>query len=313
MKVIIFLLMVSASQASIIGLLTHKWEALRVSWYGNPTKWHLPPLNRGPAFDPMPRQLSEIKTWEVRDDLCATGGGKLVGQRYWLKKDPVLNLLFDKNGYIAGVTTSIPKSKFTPPAALKDKNYQDDGDYWTLAAYFIDPKLICGAGRTKEEFEKTGTGSGLYIQTGPNAATDYYFAPAEESDIKKSMWGSGKCFPTMGQHYWFNITKDMPCTNIVPNCILYTHGKLDAFCFAINGDFESDRYDNPKPTNDKIKLFMEPLPSCFYTEPSYKILSTLHVYFSDNPPLTSLCPLWDFGKGVIGGIYDKLTGGSKKQ
>jgi len=243
----------------------------------------------------------------LKDDLCATAGGKLVGQRYWDVKDPTVMLLFDKNGYIAGIQTSVLKSKFTPADNLKNKNYADDGDFWTLSAYFIDPSLICGAGRSKEEFEKTGTGTGLWVQMGPNAVTDSFRVPAEEAEMKAmGKWGSGKCFPTMGQHYWYNITKDMPSDHMVPNCLLYTGGKLNAFCFASNHDLVSTRYDYPKPTNDKIKLFMEPVPDFFFTEPSYKVVSTVHVYFSQTGHLTNLCPIIPFIGGVIDGVKDKL-------
>jgi charged multivesicular body protein 7 len=280
MKLIIFLGMVLAAQAGIFDL-SHNWNTLKVTWNPNPIG--------GWAFDKLPRTLSENKHFELRDDLCETGGGKLLGQRYWYKQDPALNLLYDKNGVIAGIATSIPKSKFTPPAPLQNKNYQDDGDYWTLAAYFIDPSLICGAGRTKEEMETTGTGTGLWIQMGPNAVTDCYKAPANETEVKTTKWGSGKCFWTMGQHYWYDITKDMSCDDVVPNCLLYNGGQLNAFCFATNGNFESKRYDNPHPTNKVVPKFMDPMPDCFNTDPSYEVQSTIHVYFYESPRVTSWC------------------------
>jgi charged multivesicular body protein 7 len=289
MKVIIFLL--GALVAVEAGLFPdlRKWDALKVTYSLNPIK----------GFDNLPRQLSENKDFELRDDLCATGNGKLIGQRYWHKKDHTLSLLFDKNGYIAGIQTSLLKSQFTPPAHLQNKNYVADGDYWTLSAYFIDPRLICGAGRSKEEFEKTGTGTGLWIQMGPKA-TDSYHVPAKEDEIKSSKWGSGRCFPAMGQHYWYNVTKDMSCNDFVPNCMLYNGGKLNAFCFAINGMFEGPRYDTPHPTNEKIKMFMKPVPDCFFTDPSYKVESTIHIYFSKTAHYTSLCNPLEVIEGVLG-------------
>jgi len=185
MKVIIFLLMASAANAFFD---LRKWDTLKVTWNINPFK----------GFDYLPRQLSENKEFELKDDLCKTAGGKMLGQRYWYKKDPTVMLLFDKNGHIAGIQTSVLKSKYTPFPNLKNKNYIDDGDYWTLSAYFIDPSLICGAGRSKEEFEKTGTGTGLWIQMGPNAVTDSYHVPAQEDEIKKIHMGIWKMLPEHG-------------------------------------------------------------------------------------------------------------------
>jgi len=280
MKVIIFLTMaLAAAQASLFD--TSSWNALRVTWNAIPFK----------GWDKVPRQVSEMKgDFVLKDDLCATGKGNLIGQRYWYKdKDPALMLLFDKNGFIAGIQTSVLKSAFTPPAQLQNKNFADDGDYWTLSAYFIDPSLICAAGRTQDEFNKTGTGTGLWIQMGPNAVTDSYHVPSSEDEIKTSKWGHGKCFWTMGQHYWYNVSKDMSCDDFVPNCLLYNGGKLNAFCFATNGNFPSDRYDWPHPKNTVIKQFMDPEPDCFFSDPTYKIESTIHIYFNDNARLGSLC------------------------
>jgi hypothetical protein len=290
MKVIIFFAMAMAVQAGLLPDL-RKWDALKVTYSLNPFK----------GFDNLPRQLSENKDFQFRDDLCATGNGKLIGQRYWHNKDHTLSLLFDKNGYIAGIQTSLLKSKFTPASNLQNKNYIDDGDYWTVPAYFIDPSLICGAGRSKEEFEKTGTGTGLWVQMGPNAVTDSYHVPATEDEIKTSKWGAGRCFPAMGQHYWHNVTKDMSCDNFVPNCLLYNGGKLNAFCFAINGMFDGPRYDTPHPTAEKIKMFMNPVPDCFFTDKSYNVESTIHIYFSETAHFTSLCNPIDVIKGVISG------------
>jgi len=289
--IIIFFAIASVADA----LFNCKWDALKVTWNINPFK----------GFDTMPRQISENKDFEFKDDLCATGGGKLIGQRYWYKKDPTVSLLFDKNGYIAGIQTSIPKSQFTPYPNLKDKNYIDDGDYWTLSAYFIDPSLICGAGRSKEEFEKSGTGTGLWVQMGPNAVTDSYHVPSEEKDIKASKWGFGKCFPTMGQHYWYDVAKNMSADKFVPYCLLYTGGKLNAFCFASNGNFNSTRYDHPHPTNTVIKKFLDPVPDFFFseTDTSYHVVSTVHVYFSKTGHLTNLCPII---KPLIDGIKNIL-------
>jgi len=293
--VIIFLTMAVAANAFLFDV--RKWDALKVTWNKNPLK----------GFDNLPRQISENKEFELKDDLCATGGGKLIGQRYWYKKDPTVMLLFDKNGHIAGLQTSVLKTKFTPAENLKNKNYIDDGDYWTLSAYLIDPSLICGAGRSKEEFEKSGTGTGLWIQMGPNAVTDSYHVPAEEAEMKAmGKWGSGKCFVTMGQHYWYNITKGMSSDHFVPNCILYNGGKLNAFCFAMNGMFDGSRYDYPHPTGEKIGLFMDPVPDFFFTEPAFKVESTIHFYFSKTAHLTSTCPIIPFIGGIVDGIKDKL-------
>lgn len=91
----------------------------------------------------------------------------------------------------------------------------------------------------------------------------------------------------------------MDCDNMVPYCLLYNKGVLNAFCFAINNDLSSKRYEHPTPTVAQVKTtvsdaivpfynytafqgFMDPVPECFYATPSYQTLSTLHVYTTSN-------------------------------
>jgi len=275
MKIFIALALFAVTANANLFDFSNNWNNLRV-------KWGLNPLS---SFKTVPRHLNEIGSFELKDDQC--NGGKFLGQRYWSKSDPSVILLFDKNGYIAGMQTSTPKSKFTP-AHLKDRNFIDDGDYWTLTTYFVPPSSICTTGRTKEQFEKEGTGSGLWVQIGPNPLTDTMEIPRDEAEIKKTNWGHGKCFKTMGQHYWYNVSADMSCDDFFPKCLLYNKGKLTGFCFALNADLQSDRYDNPHPTAEVINKFMDPMPKCFATDPTYKLLSTIHVYFIEHP-LASWC------------------------
>jgi charged multivesicular body protein 7 len=279
MKLLVFLTVAMATQASWIPDFSHNWTNLRVSWNLIPFK----------GFDEMPLTVQDKGKFELRDDFCANPNGKFFGQRYWKNKDAALSLLFDKNGVVAGIQTSVPKAKFN--ASPKNLNYVDDGDFWTLTAYFMEPSQICSTGRNAADL-KQGTAAGLWIQTTSDPMNGgLYKVPEKEEDIKgKDKWGYGKCFWTMGQHYWYNIKKDMDCdADLTPNCLLYNGGKLTGFCFAINGNFDSDRYDYPKPKKDVIKKFMDPVPDCFANNPAYAIQSTVHVYFSDQPKYSSWC------------------------
>jgi len=179
------------------------WDDLRVTWSANPfSSW---------GFDPMPRtSTGAMKDFVLKDDQCAQGS-KFVGKRYWYKQDPAVILLYDKNGYIAGIQTAIPKSKLTPSPYLSNHPYVDDGDFWTVTAYFVDPSTICTTGRTAQQFKDQGTGTGLWLQNGTNPTRDLIQIPLQESEIQKTNWKFGKCFYTMGNHYWYNPTKDMDC------------------------------------------------------------------------------------------------------
>lgn len=257
-----------------------EWNGLRVTWSLNPfNSW---------AFNSLPRGLTEKMTdFHPRDDQCKTPNAKFVGQRFWYKQDPSLTLLYDTKGTIAGIQTSVLKKEFKPPTTEAGRRYVDDGDYWTLTAYFVDPSTVCSAGRTEDQLKNEGTGNGLWLQTGPSPIQDSVRIPLSEDEAKKTPWGHGKCFWTMGQHYWYNVSKEMDCNNFVPNCLMYNKGRLTAFCFAVNAPLTSQRYEHPTP--EQAKKFLDPVPDCFFKDPSYGKLSTMHIYMIDSPRMSSWC------------------------
>ena len=257
------------------------WDGLRVTWSINPlSSW---------GFDGMPRTLGENQygNFHPRDDQCKVANAKFLGQRLWYKQDPAVTLLYDTKGIIAGIQTSIPKSSYTPAATSAGRRYVDDGDYWTLTAYFVDPNIICAAGRTQAQFESQGTGTGLWLQTGPDPLKDSVKIPNSEEEIQKTKWTFGVCFPTMGDHYWYNVTKDMSCADLVPTCLMYNSGRLTAFCFATNVVLPSYRYEQASPLSSLVSI--SPMPDCFLKEPSFQSFSSLHIYLIDNPRSGSLC------------------------
>jgi charged multivesicular body protein 7 len=257
-------------------------------WTNLRTTWSLNPFNTW-GFDSLPRDLSgKLEDFVLRDNQCDMAGAKFAGQRYWYKQDPAVSLLFDKQGIIAGIQTSMAKSDYTPPAYAQNLHYIDDGDYWTLTAYFVDPSTICSTGRTADQFKADGTGTGLYLQQGPDFIKDSVLIPLTEDDVKtQTKWTFGHCFKTMGNHYWYNVTKDMPGDHFVPTCLLYNKGKLTAFCFAVNSALKSQRYEHP--TASVLPKFLDPVPDFFTTDPAYASLSTMHVYFSSHPRVDTFC------------------------
>jgi len=274
MKVLAIFLLVAASFAQED--LT-SWDGLYATWTYLPDK----------GFDPLPRQLSETQTFVLRDDQCADSNSKFRGRRYWENQDSALSLIFDKNGIIAGLQSSIPKDKF--PIAPGKKGFVDDGDFWTQTFYFVNPSTICTTGRTKEDLEKDGTGTGLWVQHGPDVSKDLINFPPDETDIKPTLWGSGLCLASMGMHYWFNVTEDMKCEDFFPNCLLYNHGKLTGFCIAKLVYLESPRYDFPAPTPTAIRATLDPVPKCVIEDPKLEKLTSMHVYFHSEPRKTSTC------------------------
>ncbi|GFO13113.1 hypothetical protein PoB_003961800 [Plakobranchus ocellatus] len=243
-------------------------------------------------FRPQPRTVTEAANANFKpvvgsDKPIAAAGAcdpspHYSGRAYVKDGDYSLTLLYDLNGFIAGIQAGIPLPdvakqcypchKLRPPFVLDGI----DNSRVIITAYFTDPKDICTVGRVQTEFDLEGTGDNLWLQTGmyPSNVT---LIPKQQSQIG-TPWVEGKCFPTMGKHYWYNTTKDMSCDEFYPVFLLYNGGQLNAFGWAFAGYFNSVNYEHP--TAPVFPIFFNQIPDCLFTLPG---ISTMHIYLTDNP------------------------------
>lgn len=268
---------VCASQAFILDdfIKQEKWDGLKVTWGPNPLS--------SQYFDSVPRTVSEAQKdgWHKISDCDKTASWR--GQRWIKGNDYAVILLFDVNGFIAGIQTSFadnqsngfPKAQLRPP-------FVKDGDRVTFSAYFVDPSIICTTGRTAAQFAEQGTGTNLYLQTtaDPEASV---MQPHQQTGISATQWTEGKCFPTMGKHYWYNLSENMNCDDFYPAFLLYNSGELTAFGFALGANLNSPRYEHPG--SSQYSLFMKTPPKCLYNQGQ---LSTMHIYLTSSAAL-DLC------------------------
>ncbi|CAL1533127.1 unnamed protein product [Lymnaea stagnalis] len=171
------------------------------------------------------------------------------GQRYIKNDDYAVVLLYDIHGFIAGIQTTVPKDQGRNyPKPPIEPPFVSDGNRWVISAYFVDPSTICTKGRTVQEFNAEGTGTNLYIQnsTSPEHSV---LIPHKEADIRGTKWVEGNCFLTMGKHYWYNLKADMSCDTVFPVFLLYNHGELTAFGWALITNLTSTRYEHPTPSS----------------------------------------------------------------
>jgi hypothetical protein len=258
-----------------------EWDGLKITW-------NLVPFSNG--FSSMPRTVSDAakQGFTQLDDFCESDT-TFRGIRYWKDSDPGVVLLYDRAGFIAGIQTLIPKDKLNPSAFNNNHPYVPNGDYYALTAYFVDPSIICTTGRTLKQYQSQGTGDRLVIQNGTDTsvAANLLTIPPTQTEIDQSLWTKGKCFWTMGLHYWYQVTQAMNCDNFYPFFLMYNGGKLNAFGFAMNAPLTSPRYEHPTP--QEASHFVNPVPNCFFTDPTFAQLSTLHIYMIDNPRTGALC------------------------
>jgi len=260
------------------------WDGLKVTYNFNPFA--------NDAYAKMPQETSDCSKakFQLKDSFCQ-GSGTFVGYRYWQVNDPSVMLIFDVNGYIAGIQTGIPKDQFTPSAALQNHPYIEDGDYWTLTVYFVETGIICAPGRSKSQFKDQGNGYKFFIQNGTNPSTDLVDISLNENDLNTDpmtnpLWGTSKCNWGQGNHYWYKVTPSMDCSTIFPFYLLYNSGVLNAFGFFVNTIVTSARFE--ETTSSTLEKMMQSVPECYYQDPNYHQVSSMHVYLTDNP-LLDLC------------------------
>jgi len=251
----------------------NKWNGLEVTFGINPLDSNV--------FASLPRTQSEATSggWTKVADCDNTG--KFRGVRFVKNNDYAVVLLFDVNGYIAGIQCSIAKSGLPsdyPPAKQRGHLFQDDGAHHTLTAYFVDPSTICTTGRSSVDFANDGTGTGLFLQNGSNPLTQSIHIPSQEQAVTHSAWTKGHCFPAMGVHYWYSVSTDMSCDDFQPVFLLYNEGRLTAFGWAMGVGQTSSRFEHPPHAS--FSAFLNPVPKCL---DNYAALSTMHIYMTAHP------------------------------
>ncbi|CAL1531625.1 unnamed protein product, partial [Lymnaea stagnalis] len=141
----------------------------------------------------------------VKVSECSTTG-KWRGARYTKGGDEAVVLLFDVNGYIAGIQTGVRKGlpNGYPSQSLRPPFIEDSNSYY-ITAYFVDPAIICRRGRSDAEFQEQGTGTDLYIQNG-TVPENSLLMPRSQSDLVNTKWVEGMCFYTMGGSFWLRFS-----------------------------------------------------------------------------------------------------------
>jgi hypothetical protein len=249
-------------------LFPKKWNGLKVTWG----------INLFKSFNSLPRTEQDAisKNWKLESD-CS----KVNGKRYVLNEDTAVMLIFDQEGIIAGISSAVPKNlPFNFPSAKVQEYMMDEGAFYTITAYFTDPNTVCSSNKASQV-----TGDRLLIV----GQTKQLNIALNQSDVS-DFWTKGKCFKTMGVHYWSDLSgalsDDTEMDDFFPMFLLYNRGKLNGFGWAFNADLKSDRYEHPPPFS--FPLFFNKVPKSLIDSTKAGVISTLHIYL-DNMPLFNGC------------------------
>ncbi|XP_069140438.1 uncharacterized protein [Argopecten irradians] len=206
------------------------------------------------------------------------------GKRFVKEGDYAVVLLYGLNGYIAGIQIGVQHNDSSgfPPHNQINQTFLRVDDKYFLTAYFSNPATICTLGRSRRQFMIEGIGTRIYIQNGPDPATNFLVAPMAETGTYVTKWTKGYCLFSMGVHYWYDIKEDMSCDDFFPVFLLYNSGRLNAFGWAVATDVKSKRMEHP--AHSDIQSYMYTVPKCVREIPR---LSMMHIYLTN--PLKNFC------------------------
>ncbi|XP_059178854.1 uncharacterized protein LOC131957994 [Physella acuta] len=246
-----------------------KWDNLRV-------KWSMRPTNE--TFVVLPRRSREAEKEGWTKVSECTSSTQWRGQRYVLNNDYAVVLLYDVNGFIAGIQSTVPKGGSYPPTTLRPP-FVRDGNRWAITAYFVDPGYNHLYNRPHPTGNQQGTGTNLYFQNSTNPFSSVMI-PRTEAGIERTSWIKGKCFWLMGLHYWHNMGLNSNCDKAFPAFVLYTDHKLRAFGWAFLANMTSPRFEPVPPTS--YKYFIDPVPTCMNT----RVMSSMHIFLTTENDMT---------------------------
>ena len=269
---------------------TQNWPNLKMgyiysTWYGS-------------GFIDHPRTIEEAKkeNWFQVDetaDCKSAGNGKYIGFRYGPpKSEPTeITLIFGINGFIVGMQSVVPKDKALSDKYFKfssNKMYNEDVingvDVYVTTAYFVDPNIICDAGRSQEGFDKEGTGYALFFQNGPTP-DDIEAAPLTAEDAKKNEeWYGYGCIENMGEH-WIKLdpnNEEPRCDEVFPAFLLFEHGEdrsLVGFVWSHVAWYTNFRNEHARSIG--FSYIFDTVPQCVNDLAKDPGITSLHVYFKD--------------------------------
>ncbi|XP_031568107.1 uncharacterized protein LOC116302858 [Actinia tenebrosa] len=204
----------------------------------NTPKWNSLYVTFG-SFNQLPTTKTAAVAAGWRLNKTCDARNYFAGNRYILGGDTAVMLLFGANGQLAGIQMGAARSI----VGVKRNPWVREGDMYVMTAYFTDPRTICSRTQTRIYY-----GDRLLILDGTTNST--IVIPFKEEDLTGSKWVAGKCFPTMGQHYWYDISNNMDCNDFYPVFIMYNGKRLDSFGWNTNGFLKSKRCEHP--TSDRF-------------------------------------------------------------
>ncbi|XP_014288292.3 uncharacterized protein [Halyomorpha halys] len=209
--------------------------------------------------------------------------------QYCYPDDPRVCWYYDMNGVVAGVQITYLEQdvadinpvpyNYSAVGGFVPTNLMNQPGYG-FRAYFTNPSTLTSAGR--QILNETVEGLWVYLN-GDLVQVQRNEPSPDQTYI--SGFNRQNCFPRMGQHYFYRMSNDIPCNQLLPFYPLYQGGGLVGFGIADfgKGSDGPQRVWYERPPLAGVQAILENRPACLDTWVQMYGLYSLHVYFVDHP------------------------------
>ncbi|RVE44600.1 hypothetical protein evm_010738 [Chilo suppressalis] len=243
-------------------------------------------------FYTIPRTISDAEslTWKRTE----RPPGALPELRMYCPPGRGVCPLYDTAGFVAGLQLALPVDEYESLAIKPEKKFvkwsapavegEPAKEYWTLTQYYVsEESLKAGAGPQAANGETLQDG-GVWV-TGLDGKL--FKIPTSEAEISTTPFTKQNCVPNMGTHYYYNMTRDMKCEDLLPWFALTNGGEMIGTGFMMFGKLATQKprhwFEIP-PTEDQLSEIVIPYaPPCLGEWGSSYGLISLHIYYIDDP------------------------------
>ncbi|XP_050666090.1 uncharacterized protein LOC126966175 [Leptidea sinapis] len=265
------------------------------------------------AFFSIPRTMSEAEStgWQRIEG----PPGPLPELMLYCTAGRYVCPLFHKTGFVAGLQIGFPVDDFKSPTISPEKRLvrwhapatdtEPARDYWTATQYYVsEASLKAGAGPQVENGDTLQDG-GVWVK---DLEGQLIRIPSTEAELSKTLFKKQNCYPKMGTHYHWNMTREKSCDELLPWFPLVTNHDLIGVGFQIFGSLpevpknQRDWFEKYVGGRRSVEAVIPDAPECYLDLIEQYPMVSLHVYYI-NEPWTIKCTAAD---SVLPSAIDKL-------
>ncbi|XP_073950700.1 uncharacterized protein [Choristoneura fumiferana] len=243
-------------------------------------------------FYKIPRTISDVEAegWRRTE----RPPGALPELRMYCPPGRGVCPLYDAGGFVAGLQLALPVDEYESLAVKPEKKFvkwrapaaegEPSRDYWTVTQFFVsEESLKAGAGPQVENGATLQDG-GVWV-TGLDGRL--MRIPSTEAEINSTMFKKQNCIPNMGTHYYYNMTSEMKCEEMLPWFALISQGELVGTGFQMFGRLarqkHRDWFERPPSPKKSAEITIPFAPQCLLEWASSYGVVSLHIYYVDKP------------------------------